>query len=203
LKATFFKLTLILISLLLGACSTTLKPPTLGKSGHFETNKIIAPSSIKVKKAFRPEYRRMIYVKTDEKNERFNAFFLESFRNMGQFEKVLSKEEMEKLVFDKNLTDKVLSISDKVGLHNLQKEIGPFLVVEPYADWLGGYIFMARLKAYDPKTGKDILVLENEAFNWSGLDKPLFYPLLNAFLQWSRGEAIQTTQASTKDHPTH
>lgn len=64
-------------------------------------------------------------------------------------------------------------------------------------EWKGGYDFIANLKAYDSENGKDVLVLENKAFNWAGLDKPLFYPLFNAFLEWVRGDRITTKAEST------
>lgn len=192
------KLVLIPLILLLGACSTTLKPTALGETGYFDTNTKLASDGIKTEEPFKPEYKKMIYVKTDEKNEQFNTFYLETFKNMNEFESVLNKEEMEALVFNKGLASKVSSVSDKIGLHNLHKEIGSFLVVEPYAEWKGGYDYIANLKAYDPETGKDVLVIENEAFNWAGLDKPLFYPLFNAFLEWVRGEKIQTKQATSE-----
>ncbi len=192
-----FKLTLIPIIVLLEACATTLKPTPLGADGYFKTDAKIVADGVKLKKKFTPKFKRMIYVQADKNSERFNKFFIESFANMGQFKKVMSKEDMESLVLEKNLQNVVSSVSDKIGLYNLQRKIGSFLVVEPYTDWLGGYIYMARIKAYDPKTGKEVLILEHEAFNWAGLDQPLFYPLFNAFLQWVRGEEIQTAPFST------
>jgi hypothetical protein len=150
-----------------------------------------------VAEAFKPEYKGMIYVKTDEKDETLNSFYLETFKNMKVFDQVMNKADMENLVIEKKLTDKISSVSDKIGLHSLGKEIGAFLVVEPYVEWKGGYDFIANLKAYDSENGKDVLVLENKAFNWAGLDKPLFYPLFNAFLEWVRGDRITTKAEST------
>ena len=71
------------------------------------------------------------------------------------------------------------------------------MVVEPHLEWAGGYEYTASLKVHDPETGQYVLVLENEATNWSGLDQPLFYPLFNAFLQWTRGEEILTASPRT------
>jgi len=45
-------------------------------------------------------------------------------------------------------------VSDLVGLNNLSKEIGPFLIVEPNAVFKGGYNFEGTLKAIDASTGK-------------------------------------------------
>ena len=37
-----------------------------------------------------------------------------------------------------------------------------------------------------------MFLVEQTAFNWAGLDDPLFFPLFNAFLEWTKGEKIRT-----------
>jgi hypothetical protein len=131
-------------------------------------------------------------VKIDESNERFNTFFIEMFRNMNEFESVMDKSGLETLVLENGFAGEVQSVSDRVGLNSLENKIGPFLVVEPHAEWEGSYVYSATLTAFDPSSGKNVLELRNRAFNWSGLDRPLFHPLFNAFLDWVRGDEIQT-----------
>jgi hypothetical protein len=171
-------------------CSSTLKPTVLNSTGYFETDTVLYANSIDRIEPFKNQYTSLLYVKTDENNKRFNTFHLETFKNMNIFKEVRDKGEMENLVFEKGLANRVSNVSDKIGLHNLQKEIGPFLVVEPHTEWEGGYNYIASLKVFDPQSGKDVLVIKNKAFNWAGLDKPLFFPLFNAFLDWARGEKI-------------
>ena len=103
---------------------------------------------------------------------------------------------MEQMVFSKNLSDEVSSVSDRIGLHNLQKHIGNFLIIEPYVEWKGGYSFFSSLKAFDAHTGEIVLHLENTAFNWSGLDQPLFFPLLNGLVQWIENQPIPEEQSN-------
>lgn len=196
---TYIKaLTLLSCALFFTGCATTLKPTQLDETGYFDTDTKLKPDGLEIVEEFKPEYSTLLYVKTDDRNEKYNTFFLESFKNMDTFKNVLAKGELESLVLEKNLAGKVSNISDKIGLHSLSKEMGPFLVVEPYVEWKGGYNFIANLKAIDPTTGKEVLVLNNEAFNWSGLDQPLFYPLFNAFLEWSRNDEITTKAAKKK-----
>jgi len=99
---------------------------------------------------------------------------------------------MEALVIGRGISEKVQNISDLIGLKNLSSEIGPFLVVEPHAEHKIGYNFEASLKVVDAQTGETVLQLRNKAFNWDGLDKPLFYPLFNSFLDWTNGREIVT-----------
>lgn len=183
-------LTLVLVTPLLFACSTTLKTTELNAQGYFTTNQSLKDTGVEQKGEFKESYRTFLYLKPTGDIEKLDVFFRDSFENMQVFEQVLSQEQLEELVFEKDLADKVTSVSDKIGLHQLQKEIGPFLVVEPKLEWQGGYDYYARIKAYDPISGKNVLTLTNEAFNWDGLDQPLFYPLFNAFLQWTRGQDI-------------
>ena len=187
--------------LIVSGCGSTLKPPTLNpKTGRFNTGTKLYGEDIKVRERFHPDkYLHLLYVKTDAKSEKYNTFFLESFSNMQVFHEVVDQERLAAIVLERKLADRVPNISDLIGLHNLAKEIGPFLIVEPYAEFKGGYDFSARLKAIDPETGQIVLEIRKDAFNWAGLDKPLFYPLFNAFLEWSQGKSITTSVALTSD----
>lgn len=175
-------------------CSTTLKPRALDTTtGQFQTDTKLSADSVKAQKPFVEKYKSLVYVKTDEsKAKQYNDFFVESMKNMGTFNKVVTKQDLETLVLERKLTDRVSNISDLIGLNQLAKQMGPFLVVEPYVEWKGGYNFFAHLKAIDPESGETVLLLEQNAFNWAGLDDPLFFPLMNGLLQWTQGKPIAT-----------
>lgn len=184
-----------LIALIATGCSSTLKPaPRDPATGLFPTNTKLSSESVKILQPFDEKYRTLVYVKTDEsKAKQYNDFFGESLKNMGTFKKVVTKEDLEKMVVTRNLTDKVSNISDLIGLNQLAKQIGPFLIVQPYVEVKQSYNFFAHLKAIDPETGTTVLLLEQTAFNWAGLDEPLFFPLMNGFMQWTQGMAISTS----------
>lgn len=185
---------------LISGCSTTLTTREVDASGKFPSQFKLDADGIKTIKPYVEKYKTLAYIKTDEsKAKQYNEFFVESFKNMKVFNKVVQKTDLESLVVERKLTDKVSNISDLIGLINLQKQIGPFLVVEPYVEWKGGYNFFAHLKVIDPESGETVLLLEQNAFNWAGLDDPLFFPLLNAFLQWTKGETITTEIKSTAE----
>jgi len=169
-----------------------MRPTSLNKDGYFKTGTTISSNGIKTVGFFRPEYKRLVYVKANETRDYENSFYFKSFQSMNLFSEVKDMGGMEELVFEAELTEEVTSVSDRIGLHNLQKHIGTFLIVEPYSEQIGAYTHMARLTAIDPESGEDVLVLETKSFNMAGLDKPLYYPLFNAFLEWARGEKIST-----------
>jgi hypothetical protein len=189
---------LVLCVLTVARCSSTLKPATLDPGGRFATASRISPEGVKIAKPFDAKFKPLLYVKIDDsKAETYRDFFVSSFRNMNVFTAVNAKSDFEKMIIERKLTDTVSNVSDLIGLHNLAKQIGPFLVVEPYLEWTGGYNYVASVKAIDPATGETVLHLEQKAFNWAGLDKPLFYPLLNGFIDWANGRTIATASPST------
>lgn len=180
---------------MLGACSGTLNPRPLAPTGQFATETKIAADGVKLVKPFLPKYRAMVFINTPETfAQRYNDFFVRNLTTTKQFELVARKPEIEQLVIQKKLASSVSNISDLIGLNQLQRQIGPFLVFEPRIEAKGGYRFDGRIKAIDPETGETVLHIEHTAFNWSGLDDPLLYPLLNAFLQWTKGERIATSE---------
>jgi len=183
----------VLPVLALAACADVKPKPINPSTGLFPTNTVLQSDAVRVNKPFDPKFRHLVYLKVpDDKPKEFSQFYLTELRNTKLFDKVADKSDLEAVVIQQNLSDTVPSISDLVGLHKLETKIGPFLVVEPYIEWKGGYNFMGQMKAVDPATGETVLLLQQKAFNWVGLDAPLVYPLLNGFLQWARGTKILT-----------
>lgn len=179
--------------LLLSACADVKPKPISPATGLFPTNTPLDTDGVRTEKPFEAKYRHLVYLKVpDDKPTAFVDFFMTELRNSKIFDKVAAKSDLEAIVIQKNLSDKVPSVSDMVGLHKLESAIGPFLVVEPTVEWKGGYHYTGQLKVVDPETGETVLLLQQKAFNWAGLDSPLVYPLLNGLLEWARGQAIAT-----------
>jgi hypothetical protein len=180
-------------ALLLSACADVKPKPMDPSSGLFPTMTILDKDAVRLSKPFDPKFKHLVYVKVpDEKPKEFSQFYVTELRNSKLFDQVANKSDLEAIVIQRNLTDRVPNVSDMVGLHRLAEEIGPFLVVEPYFQFRGGYSYTGQLTAIDPASGQTVLLLQQNAFNWAGLDSPLVYPLLNGFVQWARGGSIQT-----------
>lgn len=183
----------LLFAGLLAGCNGTLhieKPdPT---SGLYETQAVLKPSDVRAEEKFDPAYTQMVYLKIDAEspNPQFVDFFVSALKDMHVFKKVATKDDLEALVIQRNLGSKVTSVSDLVGLNNLSKEIGPFLIVDANAVFKGGYNWEGTLKAIDASTGKTVLWIKMSAFNLAGLDGPLFHPMLNGFINWTRNQPV-------------
>ncbi len=97
---------------------------------------------------------------------------------------VKTKDEMEQYVVRNNLAEKVANISDNIGLFRLQKEIGNFLICEANAEQIGRYGFKFYFKIIDPANSDVLLEIDHYGVNWAGLDRPLFNPVFNYYIDW-------------------
>lgn len=185
-KNTLF-ISLVAASLALSGCSSTLKVANLNSAGKFDSNAHVKAEDIKIIAPFdKAKYGGLVVVLPFTENNQINDFYFQSIKNSGKFGTVLDKAGVERLVIDKNITD-VTDATSILSLRKLSNTIGPFLVVKPYFEYKGGYNFQASIEAVDATTGSTVFRAQKGAFNWGGLDKPLFYPLFNAFVDWVDG----------------
>jgi len=174
------------LCLIITACGTTLKITKPEADGHYKTTfKLKAEDILVSKNIDLSMYEDMFYAQIDENNEQYQDFFKSSIENTKLFKRVLVKSDMEQMILNKGLTDKVTNVSDLIGLHHAQKHLGNFLVGTLSAEWKGAYDYTADLKVVDPKDGTVFFHARNQAVNWDGLDQPLFFPLFNAFIDWA------------------
>ena len=183
------KKTILLISLstLIYSCSPTLKVKQLdAKTGKLPTETILDFDEIYVEKSVDfNEYSKFLFVKKGTTNmEKYESYVLETLKNIGGFEKYYTQNELEKYVIQNNLTDKVTSISDNIGLLNLSKNVGKFLICESNVEYKGGYDFTFEYRIINPTNADVLFHIKHDAFNWGGLDRPLFNPVFNRYIDW-------------------
>lgn len=174
-------------SIALSGCSSTLKVAQLNTAGRFDSNARVKAADITIDAPFdKAKYGGLVVVLPFTESNQVNDFYYQSIKNSGKFGMVLDKAGVERLVIEKNITD-VTDATSILSLRKLSNSIGPFLVVKPYFEFKGGYNYLASIEAVDPTTGKAVFRAQKGAFNWGGLDKPLFYPLFNSFMDWVDG----------------
>jgi hypothetical protein len=173
----------------LAGCSSTLKPAAVNTEGRFDTSSTVDASGQTIAGPFIPErHGKMAVVFTFTENNTVNDFFYQSIKNSKKFENVYNQSELEKYIIKHNI-EGVTDTGSLLSMNKLAKIIGPFLVIKPYIEWKGGYDYIATLEVIDAETTETVLKVEKKAFNWAGLDKPLFYPLFNALIDWTEGRA--------------
>lgn len=178
---------LIAMSVLTISCSPTLKVKQLDpKSGKLPTETVLMQNEILIKKNTNlKEYNQFLFIRKSGVNmEKYETYILETLKNIGGFQKYYKQTELEQYIIQNNLTDKVTSISDNIGLLNLSKNIGKFLICESNVEYKGGYDFSFEYKIINPTNAEILLHIKHNAFNWGGLDRPLFNPVFNEYIDW-------------------
>jgi len=197
-------LPLFLSTVFLQAClsGTAYEPTQLDADSHlFPASRLLPKNGIKHLEPFdAARFRKMLLVRTrsERGGESDSEFFLAMFRNMNTFDAVLGKKELE---LQLSQTPALFSgdWEDPEGLSAINDALGPFLMVEVLPRWHGYYDESVEMKAVDPASGRVVFHVVNRVFNWSGLDQPLFFPVLNAFLEWTRGGPVRTGDWAMKE----
>ena len=182
------KFAFFLVVIFFYACSTTLKiKPLDEKTGKLPTDAKLANNEIIVDKSIGLDsFSHFLFIKKSTLNgiSTYEKYIKGTLTNIGGFNKIYDQEELEKYVIQNNLADKVTSVSDNIGLFKLQKEVGKFLICETTIEHFNRYDFKFDLKIVNPENAEVLLEINHYAYNWAGLNKPLFNPVFNYYIDW-------------------
>lgn len=190
----------LVVGLYVAGCATTMAPPVVNTGGRFTTTTRLTDAQVMTTAPFDRSRYGVVYVKSATGAPSMDRFFFDAVKATGSFETVLDSDALQQRVIAKaqETGGSAAFVDNTAGLFELSKTHGPFLIVEPSVEWLGGYDYEASLRATDAGTGKIVFMARQKAFNWAGLDQPLFYPLFNAFIDWTQGVPPPPAQAKSR-----
>jgi len=177
----------LVVSIVGISCSPTLKvisaDPATGKlptETHLSSKEIITEKSISLK-----DFNQFLFVRKGRVNsDRYDNYVYGTLKNIGVFKQFFNQNDLEQYVIKNGLTDKVSSLSDNIGLHNLSMNAGNFLICETSIELVARYDFTFELKIINPVNAEILFDVKHYAVNWAGLDRPLFNPVFNEYMEW-------------------
>jgi hypothetical protein len=106
-------------------------------------------------------------------------------KNMNYFDKIINPDELQTIIVQEGLQDKVPSIAEKIGVNKAYVNYKPFL-------WLRFHVRGEGRQSYgqfiltDPKDMKDLFIAEKHLdYMWAGVsDQTTWYPLCNALIDY-------------------
>lgn len=183
------KITYIILtasSILFTACGTQLKVapinPQYGlitsENGEAKKASVIQSEKININK-----YKEFIFIPNG------GDYAVLQTKEFKFFNEVLNYEDLQKLIIEKNLQDKVPSITDGIGLNKLSKNYKPFLTMYFKPFTIPNGITTDRylqLVVSNPETLQDVFVAQVKLdLLWEGInDQNTRYPLFNSFFEW-------------------
>jgi len=173
----FKKIFTLLPIVLLGACVTSMEVTERNAdTGYYEAKK--QATIVSSKSTNLDSLPKTILVP----GEKFSKGQIE---NIGYFTEVMTFDELEEFVLKNDLTDKVPSVREKIGIKNAAKHVKPFLWLH-YDDREEGTKKFVQLVLTDPDTLEDLLVSEIYLdYVWNGVnDQHTWYPLFNSLIDY-------------------
>ena len=168
-------------SLLISACGTKLKVAELDSTTGYLTykGKVAKATVLTGKKGSLARYNSTVFVM--QRGE----YAANQMKATKLFKTVLNIEDMQKVVVQNNLQEKVATVTEPIALSRLAKSWKPFLWVDfdkvtkenkPYL----------RMLAYNPENYETLFSADVYVdYVWEGTnDQNVSYPLFNAFIDW-------------------
>ena len=117
-------------------------------------------------------------------------FLQAQIKNIGYFGEVISFETLEDRIIKANLTDKVSSITDRIGINNAAKNYKYFLWFR--VDHTGTNPHMhSQFILTDPITMEDYFIADTPLdYMWTGVnDQHNWYPMFNALIDYIKANS--------------
>ena len=167
---------------LLAACGTQMKVASVDeKTGLLKSERgdIAKATVVTAKKVPLAPFKGMAFMSSA------GDWGVEQLKAVKYFDQVLSYDDLQKVVIANNLTDKVPSLNEPIGLSKLARAYKPFLWVKFKQVRRENKTYM-QLIATNPENLEEVFVSEVYLdFVWAGVnDQNSRYPLFNAFIAW-------------------
>ena len=171
---------LILISMI--SCGTFEKAATINtQTNYFPAKKNKVPVILIDKPTNADTLKLMLVVPSTD-------YWLAMGKNMNFFERVLTYDQFQSEIVKKGLSDKIPTLSDKVGLNRAYKLNQPYVILNLTKVNKPGNGWFAGLTLYDPKNAE--IIFQNEIWlnlMWDGwTDQGTMFPLFNSLLDYLR-----------------
>jgi hypothetical protein len=170
------KFAFVVATLAMTACTVFKVVEVDPKTGYFPTRnkaKVIANTPIDL------DSKKSLLVAA---NSDFEQGLL---KNIAYFDEVITWDELQKRIIAANLTDKIPSVSDRIGVFNAAKYYKPYIFLR--IEFKGeGQEQYARLALTDPLTMEDYFLTETHLdHTWAGVnDQNNWYPMYNALIDY-------------------
>ncbi|MHB8622817.1 MAG: hypothetical protein ACYC9J_03575 [Sulfuricaulis sp.] len=120
-----------------------------------------------------------------EWTKNYRSYVKEMLENCG-LGNFMAKTQLENFVIANNLGEKIPSLSDRIGYHQLAKYIGPYLIVSvDLENWRGTDIWEFGITVYDPVSSSTKFAASRRGVNdFGGMDKLILLPAFNSLKKW-------------------
>jgi len=170
------KLSIVFLIMLTSACTSLKVVETNSKTGYFPGNK--TADVVKSVKIDLDSLKDIVLVPNGD-------FTSKMVKNIGYFNTVMTFEDLETAIIKNDLTDKVPSLNDRIGLNKAAKAYKKFLWLR-WDTRTDGSSQYKQLILTDPITLEDLFIAETYLDHvWAGVsDQKNWYPIMNSLIDY-------------------
>lgn len=116
-----------------------------------------------------------------------NQYAIEQLTKFNLYKKVWNHEDLQRLVVENNLQDKIPTLREAIGLNKLYKHYQPFLWID--FKYVGSGIPASgdhfwQIVAIDPENLKQLFLAQVKIDPWLRNDQNSLHPLFNSLAEW-------------------
>lgn len=169
------------VVLSLGACSSMKVTEVDSKTGYFPTT---TKASVITSKTIDLDSRKSLLLVPNVE------FVKGQIANIKYFDEIMTFEDLEKRIVQANLSDKVPSVRDRIGVNNAAKHYKKFLWFR-YEKKGEGRDQRGQFILTDPVTMEDYFVTQTKLdYVWAGVnDQNNWYPMFNSFIDYIKANS--------------
>ena len=101
---------------------------------------------------------------------------------------MLDSDDLQKIVIQNNLQDKIQTLGEPIGLSNLYRLYKPYLWIH-FKRLNEGSTHKWQLIVTDPESLNDLFICQTRFNEWTSLninDEKMLHPLFNALIAWTK-----------------
>lgn len=171
-----------LLSLLISACSVGKVSPLEKTTGYFPAQ---SKATVITSKPVDLDSKKALILIPN------NEFFKGQIANIKYFDQAMTLDDLEKAIIQNNLSEKIPTISEKIGLNNAAKHYKPFLYLYGETRRDNDHSYHGRYVLVDAVTMDELFVTETELdYAWKGVnDQYNWYPMFNALIDYIKSNS--------------
>lgn len=175
---------LLLLSMGLSACYPEMKIAKIDPSSGLIQSKEVKIGTARVTKNVPTplkDYKEFVFVSSALWK---NDFAPGQVKEIGYFDKVVNHSDLETMVIEQKLQDKIISLNSQIGLSRLANNYKPFLWIRVYTEYSQATdTSVAKLVVTRAENAQEVFEAQADIKSGSS-DETVWYPIFNALISW-------------------
>jgi len=189
-KVVNLKYVFLICTLLLSGCVSPLVATMPDeKTGNFPTSSKLKSEEIKIFKPInnlKQQKLSLAITSVDtswDRTKSYKTYMKKMLENIG-FVNITENSQLETFIIKNNLNKEIPNLDNRIAYNQLSKYLGNYLIVTSNLEYIWQHRWKFTITVYDPVSSNVKFYASTKAISWSGVEKPILLPVINALKKW-------------------